>query len=163
MARLGTDLITAAPHAVRSRTSTTRRIVGVIAAGVLAVSVLAGCISNDQASAENLLNSDRMANRLTALPDFAPSSTKAQAWAQRMANNNGLSHSNLTDGYGGVNWCNLGENVGMGPSLAAIEQAFMGSAPHRANILNSVYDNLGTGVVLKGSTYYVVQEFVNVC
>ena len=45
------------------------------------------------------------------------------------------------------NWTTIGENVGEGPSEAMIENAFMHSAPHRANILNPRYTQLGVGIV----------------
>ena len=54
----------------------------------------------------------------------------------------------------------LGENVGHGPSVAAIEQAFMNSPGHRANILNPEFNWAGTGVsVAADGTVYLVQVF----
>ena len=43
--------------------------------------------------------------------------------AENLARQGTLYHSNLTDGIK-VRWCSLGENVGMGPSVDAVEKAF---------------------------------------
>ena len=47
-----------------------------------------------------------------------------------------------------------------GPSVDAIEQAFMNSPGHRANILNPEFNWAGTGVSVSGNgTVYLVQVF----
>jgi uncharacterized protein YkwD len=54
----------------------------------------------------------------------------------------------------------LGENVGSGPSVEAIQAAFMNSPGHRANILNPEFNWAGAGVAVAGNgTVYVVQVF----
>jgi hypothetical protein len=42
-------------------------------------------------------------------------------------------------------WVAIGENVGEGPSTAVINAAFLASPPHRANLLNSAYTQIGVG------------------
>jgi uncharacterized protein YkwD len=42
-------------------------------------------------------------------------------------------------------WELLGENVGRGPSVEAIHQAFMESESHRANVLGD-FDRMGVGI-----------------
>lgn len=136
---------------------------------VATVGLLSGCLSADQSQVQNLLNTDRVANGQAALTDYQAADTKAQAWAEHLAANPSnppvLAHSNLPDGYQGGTWCQLGENVGAGPTVASIEPAFMASREHRANILNSVYDHVGTGVATNATSGYVfvVQEFVDLC
>ena len=41
----------------------------------------------------------------------------------------------------------VAENVGVGYSVQALHDAFMGSTGHRANILNASYNRVGIGVV----------------
>jgi uncharacterized protein YkwD len=48
------------------------------------------------------------------------------------------------DGY---DWSLAGENVGVGPSLDALEDAFMESKLHRQNILRTTFRNAAIGVV----------------
>ena len=55
-------------------------------------------------------------------------------------------HSRLTDDNWSTTWTKLGENVGYAWSLEQVQNAFMNSAPHRANILDWTYNKVGTGV-----------------
>jgi hypothetical protein len=54
----------------------------------------------------------------------------------------------------------VGENVGMGGSASSIHQAFMNSAPHRANILDHDFTQVGIGTAYddKG-VLYITQVF----
>lgn len=54
----------------------------------------------------------------------------------------------------------LGENVGYGGSIAQIHAALMGSAGHRANLLNPSFRVAGVGVAKSGSTLYITQVFI---
>ncbi len=57
-------------------------------------------------------------------------------------------------------WSRIGENVGFGPNVAALEQAFMNSAPHRANILGD-YNRVGVGATRDSKgTLWVVVDFL---
>lgn len=136
---------------------------GALVAGVLTVAVLAGCLSEDQTTVQAQINYSRAVNGVHQLADYAPADTKAQNWANHLASIGTIKHSSLTSGYRSGTWCRLGENVGMGPSLLAINNAFMNSPSHRANMLSPYYDHMGTGVAKRGNTYFVVHEFVNVC
>jgi uncharacterized protein YkwD len=138
-------------------------MVGLACAGALALGVLSGCISQDQITVQNQINSVRTSVGVRTLIDMDKADTKAQNWAQKLANDGKLSHSNLASGYTSGTWCHLGENVGMGPSLSSVQSAFIKSPGHYANMVNAIYDHVGTGVVKKGSTYYVVQEYADLC
>jgi uncharacterized protein YkwD len=86
---------------------------------------------------------------------------KAQAWSDNMAWQGTLYHSNLTDGVSQLPWRKLGENVGVGYDLGSIHNAFMGSAGHRANILDPAFNYSAVGV--SGDwygRYWVTQEFM---
>jgi uncharacterized protein YkwD len=52
-----------------------------------------------------------------------------------------------------------GENIAMGPSLGSINEAWLNSAPHRANILNPRFRRAAIGVVLSGGTYWITFDF----
>jgi hypothetical protein len=58
-------------------------------------------------------------------------------------------------------WRLLGENVGMGPSCESLHNAFMDSPGHRANILESRYNQLGIGVAIRDGTIYVTEVFAD--
>jgi uncharacterized protein YkwD len=146
-----------------------RKLATLTAVVAVTIGLLSGCLSAGQTQAQNLLNADRDANDLPALVDYQAADQKAQAWAEHLAQNPAnppvLAHSDLRDGYAAGSWCHLGENVGAGPTVESIEPAFMASPDHRANILNPVYDHVGTGVATNATSGYVfvVQEFVDLC
>src|SRR5204862_1717148 len=53
-----------------------------------------------------------------------------------------------------------GENVGVGPNVDSLEDAFMNSPEHRANILDSDYTEIGIGTAVgKDGRLYVTQDF----
>jgi uncharacterized protein YkwD len=138
-----------------------------LAALVLAAAVvLAGCLTAQQKQVADALNTDRRAAGLGNLPINDPAVVKAQAWAQRLADQNRLSHSDLASGMEGVCWRRLAENVGYGPSIASVERNFMTSPGHRANILGS-WDAMGIGHATRqvsGQTrVFVVHVFVDLC
>jgi uncharacterized protein YkwD len=58
------------------------------------------------------------------------------------------------------NWWSAGENVGMGPDCQSIADAFMASPEHKANILDTSYNQVGVGVAFDSSgTVYVTEDF----
>lgn len=57
------------------------------------------------------------------------------------------------------NWTVVGENVGMGPSVRELFDAFMDSPGHRSNILDTDYNQFGVGVVISEGTIYVTVVF----
>lgn len=125
---------------------------------VAALVVLSAC-SPEQVSVLNDVNSTRASH---GLPDLAPhpaAMLKAQAWAEHLAATNSLSHSQLADSMS-PGWKILGENVGYGGTLGAVHNAFLGSAPHRANIVDRRFNVMGTGVATSSSgLVYVVHVF----
>jgi len=128
--------------------------------------LLAACLTPAQESVQNELNADRRANGRSSLDIHWQANTKAQAWAEKLAREGRLYHSNLSDGIYD-RWCNLGENVGYGSSVASIEDAYMASSGHRANILNTIWNGVGvgyaTGKVSGVTVVFTVQVFIRTC
>ena len=84
--------------------------------------------------------------------------TVARAQAHRMATRNVLYHNpNLTTDV--TNWRWVGENVGYGPDALTVHVAFMQSAPHRANILDRDYTEIGIGAVVVDGRVWVAEVF----
>lgn len=44
-----------------------------------------------------------------------------------------------------TNWVTLGENVGVGGTVASLHRAFMASPTHRDNVLHAHYNHVGVG------------------
>jgi uncharacterized protein YkwD len=82
----------------------------------------------------------------------------ARGQAGRMASSNTLYHNpKLTSDV--KNWTWVGENVGYGPDESAVDAAFMASTPHRDNILDTDYTELGIGVVVSNGVTWVAEVF----
>jgi uncharacterized protein YkwD len=138
-----------------------RRAVAIVAA-LAAVLMLSACLTTGQSAVLNELNADRRANGLTTLPTQADAQRKAQAWAEKLARENRLVHSTLSDGIS-VRWCSLGENVGYGSSAALIQDAYMKSPGHRANIVSTKWNGVGVGYAKNGNRVFTVQVFIKTC
>jgi hypothetical protein len=154
-----TDSITS-DRSARPRTRRRRTLRAVVAATTLAVVALVciGC-SPEQIAAADAANASRQAEGLPALVMSPALSEKAQAWAVELARRQSLSHSVLTDDAP-EGWLKLGENVGRGPSIEAIQDGFMASPAHRANVLDPSFNWIGTGVATASDgTIFVVQVF----
>jgi uncharacterized protein YkwD len=138
------------------------------------VGLLAGAIvgTNEAASAQQTgeqqpsmagqfigqINSDRTANHRPRLTVSGPLMASAASWADAMARSNILAHNpHLATSVSG--WKYLGENVGVGYSVASLESAFWASAPHRDNMLDPDYTQVGVAVVDVGGKLWVAEEF----
>lgn len=133
-----------------------------IATVLCAMALLTGCLRSTQSQVLSELNADRSAHKLRTLGTQADAQRKAQAWAEKLARENKLYHSTLSDGIK-VKWCSLGENVGYGPNVPAIEDAYMNSSGHRANILSTKWNGVGVGYATNGSRVFTVQVFIKTC
>lgn len=147
------------PEPTRSRRLRRPALTGL---AVAAVALLLGaCLNADQQSALDAMNRDRTANRRGALTINDQAQAKAQKWAEKIARDNRLSHSNLASGISCYRA--LGENVGYASSVAAAQRAFMASADHKKNILDTRWNGAGIGVAKNGSRVFVVQVFIAGC
>jgi uncharacterized protein YkwD len=70
----------------------------------------------------------------------------ARRHSRQMASTGELVHSQDLAAYAGNRrWKIIGENIGYGPSMDVLHQAFMDSPPHRRNQLNRKYRQVGVG------------------
>jgi uncharacterized protein YkwD len=145
---------------LRINTSTRQVRLLAIAAATLAalLIVLTGCTPEQQAVLDRI-NATRVESGLPQVLASPHAMDKAQAWANELARTGTLSHSTLSDGMP-PGWTKLGENVGRGPSIDAVYDGFLQSPAHRANLLDSAFNWVGTGTaVAADGTVYVVQVF----
>jgi uncharacterized protein YkwD len=117
-----------------------------VAVGALATStaLAAPAFASPSGDLAAATNSARAAAGLPALQLDGQLNAVAQAWAQHLAAANVLSHNGALRSQVS-NWTYLGENVGMAGDIPSVQQAFMNSPEHRANILNSHYTEMGVG------------------
>jgi uncharacterized protein YkwD len=159
--RRGDEMQRMSPR-VPTRPLRTALAVAVAMASFLAMTGCEPSHTSKQTLVRTQLNQQRSKYGRRALPMHAQAAAKAQAWAEKLARDGRLSHSNLESGIS-TRWCALGENVGMGPGSSTIHNAFMNSSGHRANVLSTKWNGVGTGYVRKGNTTYVVHVFIKTC
>ncbi|MDW3219981.1 MAG: CAP domain-containing protein [Acidimicrobiales bacterium] len=84
----------------------------------------------------------------------------AQAWAARIAVDARLHHSSLIyDVVEDDAWTAAGENVGYGPSVAVLIDAFVASPSHEANIVSPRYRAIGIGIVVVDDVIWTAHLF----
>jgi len=147
--------------ATRRRARLRRRLLLLLVVPLLAVGLTACQPNSAQEQVRAAVNESRRASRLPELRDDWIVRSKAQAWADHLAQAGSLSHSKLSDGLGALPWTAVAENVGYGGSIAAVHDQFMRSSGHRANILDRRWDVMGAGhAVGRDGRVYVVHVFV---
>lgn len=133
-------------------------VLGALVAGVLG-GAPASAAATDEAGFVRLINAERTSRGLGALAVRADLTDVARRHAAKMAASGEIYHNDsLSSQVKG--WKQIGENVGTGPRVADIHQAFMDSAPHRSNILHAAYNQIGVGVASDGEHLYVAEVFV---
>ena len=151
-----------------------RRSVALAGVGLSAM-LLAACVSPEENSAVGAINWDRANNGVHWVGINGDLTNKAQSWADHLARSSGgncsmatLQHSNLAVGAPG-GWRMLGENVGcriapgdVASFVSPLQQSFMNSPGHRANILNGSFNVTGVGLAWAPAStnngWYVVYE-----
>ena len=83
----------------------------------------------------------------------------ARTWSATMASQNKLYHNPSVASQAPADWTKLGENVGYGPSVPVIHDAFVKSAAHYANLVDPGFNAMGIGVVMAGKTMWVTEVF----
>lgn len=110
----------------------------------------------------HLVNHSRTSHGLHALKLHFAVSSFAWHHSQRMVRRHSVYHSADVLGevrkYGATFW---GENVGMAGTLTRIEQLFMASPEHRANILKPIYRRIGIGTIRANGRVWVTLDFFN--
>jgi uncharacterized protein YkwD len=95
--------------------------------------------------------------KLTIDPQLSKTSTKHTV---SMVYKKLLYHTTNAQFYARVtDWSMLGENVGEGGGVISLENAFMHSPEHRANILERQYRYIGVGVIRKNGVMWVTVQF----
>jgi uncharacterized protein YkwD len=89
-------------------------------------------------------------------------SSIARVHSAQMARHGTIFHtSNLEYVLRRFQWSLAGENVGMGPTMDLLHQAFMLSPPHRRNNLDKRFHRFGVGVIWRSGVAYITVEFMS--
>jgi hypothetical protein len=135
----------------------------VAAVGALAASssgVASASESSDEAHLLALVNGERAAHGLPAYAPIDDLDALARAHSRDMLRDGRIYHSpSLEDDVRGC-WTTLGENVGTGPDVDSVHNAFMNSPEHRSNILDNDFNQVGLGIVVADDgRVYITETF----
>jgi hypothetical protein len=118
---------------------------------------------NDSAAFVAKINELRASQGLNALSVDGNLSGIAQNWAVNMASQDSIFHRvDLRDGITSL-WRRLGENVGMGPNVNDLMQAFIASPGHYKNLVDPIFTHIGVGTVrTPDGMMYTAHEFASI-
>lgn len=136
-----------------------RPIARLLAVGMV-IAVLASCRPMSSPEAQLFVSTNQFRNQrgLPSLDQQDALMDQARAWAQTMANNGALSHSNPNNWN--VQWTAVAENVGVSGTIGDIIQRLQASPEHSKNMLSTNYTAMAVGVAKgKDGRLYAVQLF----
>jgi hypothetical protein len=129
---------------------------------VLAVTSASASAAGDPMGGQfiSLLNTHRSDVGLSPLVEDSSLDAIAQNWSNQLLANGTLSHNPNMSSLLPADWAQWGENVGMGPTVASLDTAFMNSPEHRANVLGP-FTEVGVGVATESDgTIFVTVDFL---
>src|SRR5436305_3086026 len=140
------------------RLATAATVCAASGAGLVALASPAGAVSTEASTYLARINSERAHHGLRALTMRSDLNRVAQSWASHMASVRLLSH-NPRLATQVTNWQVVGENVGDGPTIAALDSAFWASTPHRENILDRSYRDVGIATAVADGVTWITIDF----
>ncbi len=145
------------------------RVSGVIALWILIAALLvpasAGATPANEADFIAQVNATRAGVGLSPLQADVQLTNLARGWAEEMrggvcGEGNFICHASPISAGVTHNWAKLGENVGTGPDVASVMDAFIASPGHYANIVDPEFTHIGVGVVWDGGRLYTTHRFM---
>lgn len=119
----------------------------------------------DESSFIAQVNATRASVGLPALQPDVQLTNLARGWAGSMRDGvcgEGVFICHASPISAGVThpWAKLGENVGTGPDVGSVMQAFIASPGHYANVVDPEFTHIGVGVVWDGNRMYTTHRFM---
>ena len=106
------------------------------------------------------INTLRASVGAAPLTEDASLDSVAQRWADHMASTTTLAHNPSLSSQVSGGWTLLGENVGYGPTVDAIFNAFVASPHHYENLVDKAYNRVGVGVAVgSDGLIYTTHDF----
>ena len=133
--------------------------IGALSVGVVAAApAYADSTYSMEAQFVAKINAARQASGLSPYAVASDLTSVARGHSNTMASKQSLYHNpSLTSEVS--NWRAVGENVGDGPDVNSLHEAFMNSPPHRKNILRRSFKRVGVGVVTADGRIWVTVVF----
>ncbi len=145
-----TVVVTTAPPATTTTTTTTVVVTTTAPPPTTTTTAPPGGFSaSAEAEFASLINSLRSGAGVGALSRDGGLDAYARDWAQHMAEQGDLTHSNIAGLLGP--WSTVGENIAYGGSVSQMFGDLDASSGHHANMVNGSFTHLGVGVWIDGS------------
>ena len=140
-------------------------VVLMMAAVGIAPTPVAAQSASDEASFIALINQVRAGQGLPPLIQNNELTGLARSWTQSQANgvcpgDDFICHASPLDSGVTQSWTKLGENVGTGPNVSDVMDAFIASPGHYENIIDPAFTHVGVGVVWDGARLYTTHRFM---
>ena len=108
------------------------------------------------------INQLRTSKGLNALTVDSELTAGSRVWTDNMKAQGSISHApDLSVGVT-QDWQKLGENVGVGPTVSALMDAFIASPGHYSNLVDPAFSRVAVGVVWDGNVMYTTHRFMSV-
>jgi hypothetical protein len=137
----------------------------VVLAAEASQAVAESFLADEEAQMASLVNQHRASQGLQALATNEALRMIARRQTQRMVVAGYIYHNPDLGSEANAavpNWLLLGENVGVGPSVELVEDAFLNSPRHRENIETGRFNNLGVGAMAgQDGALYFTQNFAD--
>ena len=137
-------------------------VVTAIVALLSAVGPISSASASESSDYVSRINAVRASVGVPGLSVDGELTAACQQWANHMAATDTLAHApDITAGISQY-WLKVGENVGVGPDVATIMAAFIGSPHHYANIVDPAFNRVGVAVAYGGGHQYTCHRFMKV-
>ena len=139
-----------------------RRAIGaLVVSAVLTVVCTSGAGADPASDFMNLTNQLRASKGVPTLSGDGQLASIAAQWVQHMASQGTLSHNPNLASSVTENWTKLGENVGTGPTVDAIQNAFVHSPEHYRNLVDPAFQYIGVAAITDANgAIWVVVDFM---
>ncbi len=139
-------------------------LVGLSGLGILVDSTPAFAASAPSSAEQFIadINALRAQVGVGALSESSALDSIAAGWTVQIEAAGALSHNPDLAASAPPNWRVLGENVGAGPNVADLQQAFTNSPEHYANMVNGSYNQIGVAVQIDSrGVMWVTEDYMD--
>jgi uncharacterized protein YkwD len=136
-------------------------ILSCLVGGSVGTAAPASATTRTESQMVGLINHSRQHYGRSKLSYSMSLSIFARKHSAAMAERRTIFHTtNLAYKLRSFSWRVAGENVGMGPSMISLHEAFMKSPHHRDNILYRGFHRVGVGVAWRSGIAYITVIFL---
>jgi hypothetical protein len=107
------------------------------------------------------INALRASHGIGALRENSTLDSMAHNWSLHLEGVGSLSHNPGLTSQAPSTWRKLGENVGVGPSVSALQTAFTNSPEHYANMVDGSFNQIGVDVEIDSNgALWVTEDYM---